>query len=192
MPCSVDTCDKGGKLKRGWCEMHYRRWLKNGSVGPAEPLRNDRRLSPEERFWSFVRKRGPDRCWMWLGHTDKAGYGRLSVNGNMVYVHRFSYELHTGKSLGDRQADHKCRHRWCVNPKCLRPATIKQQQENRRVNRNNKTGFRGVYKDGNRFRSQFEHNGKAYRFGPFDTAKEADEAVRQGRNEFYTHNIDDR
>ena len=29
--CSVDGCERPSR-KRGWCEMHYQRWRKNGSV----------------------------------------------------------------------------------------------------------------------------------------------------------------
>lgn len=28
--CSLEGCTKGGRLKRGWCEMHYCRWRANG------------------------------------------------------------------------------------------------------------------------------------------------------------------
>lgn len=30
--CKIDGCDKGGKLKRGWCSGHYERWRKHGST----------------------------------------------------------------------------------------------------------------------------------------------------------------
>lgn len=36
--CSVDGCARGGKLRRGWCDLHYDRWLRNGEVGPAHKL----------------------------------------------------------------------------------------------------------------------------------------------------------
>lgn len=28
--CSVDGCEKGGQLRRGWCKMHYQRWKRHG------------------------------------------------------------------------------------------------------------------------------------------------------------------
>lgn len=33
--CSVDGCDRGGQLRRGWCAAHYRRWRDTGELGPA-------------------------------------------------------------------------------------------------------------------------------------------------------------
>lgn len=38
-PCSVEGCDKGA-VKRGWCPMHYKRWLEAGDPGDAEPKRH--------------------------------------------------------------------------------------------------------------------------------------------------------
>lgn len=28
--CSIDGCDRGGKLTRGWCSKHYQRWKAHG------------------------------------------------------------------------------------------------------------------------------------------------------------------
>lgn len=36
--CKVDECDRL-PVKRGWCDMHYRRQLRTGEVGPAAPKR---------------------------------------------------------------------------------------------------------------------------------------------------------
>jgi hypothetical protein len=33
--CSVEGCQKGGKLRRGWCSMHYERWRTTGDLGAA-------------------------------------------------------------------------------------------------------------------------------------------------------------
>jgi alpha-tubulin suppressor-like RCC1 family protein len=36
--CGVEGCDRPHNA-RGWCKMHYKRWLANGDVGPAGLLR---------------------------------------------------------------------------------------------------------------------------------------------------------
>lgn len=36
--CSVEGCEKGGKMRRGLCEMHYRRWRLYGEVGTPGPI----------------------------------------------------------------------------------------------------------------------------------------------------------
>ena len=38
-PCKIDGCD-GMSVKRGWCEMHYRRYQRDGDPGGAEPKRH--------------------------------------------------------------------------------------------------------------------------------------------------------
>jgi hypothetical protein len=37
--CSVPGCDRGGQLRQGWCNTHYKRWSKTGDVGTAAPGR---------------------------------------------------------------------------------------------------------------------------------------------------------
>lgn len=34
--CSLDGCERTGKITYGWCQGHYRRWKKNGDPGPVE------------------------------------------------------------------------------------------------------------------------------------------------------------
>jgi hypothetical protein len=179
--CKKDGCNKRAK-GQGWCDMHYRRWRRNGSVGPAEPYP---KLSPEARFRTFFRQRGPDDCWIWLGAETPKGYGMFTLNNERVYAHRYSYELATGDVLGNREIDHRCHNRWCVNPSHLRPATHKQNCENKIVR--NKYG-RGVAKVGNRFQATVACN----HLGTFDTAEEAAEVARLKRLELFTYNDHDR
>jgi hypothetical protein len=75
----------------------------------------------EQRFWAKVDKtlgHGPDGdCWLWIGATNDAGYGKLAANGSQVYrAHRFSYELVQGPLESTICVLHKCDVRRCVNP----------------------------------------------------------------------------
>lgn len=91
--------------------------------------------------------------------------------------------------------DHRCRHKGCVNPKHLRLATGKQNNENQSgPYRGNKSGFRGVSianplpKDGRPWRAVVRHNGKAHNLGRYATPEEAGEVARRKRLELFTHN----
>jgi hypothetical protein len=192
--CSVEECGKSVH-GRGWCTTHYQRWEAHGTTDlpvKNQPTPEERRRSDLGRFWSFVRKRERQACWVWFGHTDRDGYGTFWFDGKNVLAHRFSYELHTGKGLGDKLIDHRCHKTYCVNPAHLRPVTNKQNQENRKGSRS-KTGVRGVAKrNDNRFEAQFEHNGKGIYVGSFRTLEEAERAIIAARCEVFTHNDVDR
>jgi hypothetical protein len=38
--CSIEGCGRERKV-RGYCDMHYQRWYKNGDVGDAQPMRRE-------------------------------------------------------------------------------------------------------------------------------------------------------
>lgn len=67
-------------------------------------------------------------CWIWLGTTDRKGYGYIwdSEQHRNRRAHRVSYELHRGPIPVGLTLDHKCRVRPCVNPWHLRPATVEE------------------------------------------------------------------
>lgn len=79
-------------------------------------------MTPEQRFWSKVDKAG--ECWLWTGSLHSLGYARLGVDGERVYVHRYSYELANGAIPDGLTIDHLCRVRHCVNPDHLEAVTL--------------------------------------------------------------------
>lgn len=66
---------------------------------------------------------GPANCWLWTGATDRHGYGHIKVKGRLLRAHRVSYETHVGPIPDDKQIDHLCRVRHCINPAHLEPVT---------------------------------------------------------------------
>ena len=79
-------------------------------------------MSIEERFWSKVWV--TDTCYLWSGAINGSGYGHFNIDSQMVYAHRFAYELAYGKTLYLLKFDGKipeglyCLHH-CDNPPCV-------------------------------------------------------------------------
>lgn len=57
-------------------------------------------------------------CWLWIGCTNKDGYGRFMMNNKVCNAHRVSYEIFLG-SINNYQVLHKCDTPSCVNPQHL-------------------------------------------------------------------------
>jgi hypothetical protein len=87
------------------------------------------------RFWSKVEK--TDSCWLWTAWCDATGYGRFRYDGKLGYAHRWAYENAFGRIPTDREIDHKCMIRHCVNPNHLELVT---HAENRRRSMQAKRG----------------------------------------------------
>jgi hypothetical protein len=79
-------------------------------------------MTIEERLWSKVDKTG--ECWLWTGPLHPLGYARIQVDGERVYVHRYSYELAKGPIPYGLTIDHLCRVRHCVKPNHLEAVTL--------------------------------------------------------------------
>lgn len=59
-------------------------------------------------------------CKLWLGNTDKKGYGRITHRGRKCFVHRLVKMMQLGISLSPEQLVlHKCDTPLCCNPEHL-------------------------------------------------------------------------
>lgn len=90
-----------------------------------------------DRFWSKVRKAGPDECWEWTAARTSHGYGVISVKGKHKLAHRVSFVLAHGERVLKRDARGfplrvapvVCRNRLCVNPAHLAQVTDAENME---------------------------------------------------------------
>lgn len=69
-----------------------------------------------ERFWSKVDK--TVKCWNWLGHKNRAGYG--------VYGGKLAHRIVMAPIPKGLEVDHICRNRACVNQAHLRVVTHRE------------------------------------------------------------------
>lgn len=182
--CSVDGCTKFVNA-RGLCGTHYSRMRRRGSLETTT-----KSLPPEQRFWTRVDKSSPDGCWNWTG-AKSSGYGSFQAKGTHP-AHRYAYQLLVGPIPEGLILDHKCRNRSCVNPDHLHPVTYQQNAENlSRYLSKGKSGIRGVFRRGARWRVKVTVRGMAHYGGYFDDIDEAEAAAIALRNRVMTNNLDD-
>lgn len=74
-----------------------------------------------ERFQSRIEI--VDECWLWRGRLDRSGYGEFDWDGKTNKAHIYAFRTFIGPVPQDRELDHKCRNRNCVNPQHLEPVT---------------------------------------------------------------------
>lgn len=113
MRCAVndEECIPG-RLRRGMCERHYRRWLKHGET-----------TSPRIEILQHYEVTD-DGCWRWLGAFWGNGYGKTSRKAHGTRIaHRVFYIEHRGPIADGLDLDHLCRNRWCVRPDHLEPVS---------------------------------------------------------------------
>ena len=178
--CSIDGCEKPSRT-RGWCGMHYRRWRAHG-----DPLGGGTwYATPEEAFLARTEPLLWSGCIVWTGVLNGRGYGKLSVNGRMVYAHRYAWEREHGPIPAGMFIDHRCYEPSCVNTDHLRIATPAQNTQSRSGAKPGRGLPRGVHSNGRRYRARVRHNGTDHHLGTFKTPEEASAAAQAKRMELF-------
>lgn len=117
MKCSINKCGRES-ICRGWCRMHYQRWLTHGS-----PLAGRSFVGRQRAFIeSNVLRHSSYDCLRWP-FSFRNGYPRFWNSGG-ISVHRYICERWHGRSPSpNHHAAHDCGNKWCVAPRHLRWAT---------------------------------------------------------------------
>jgi hypothetical protein len=115
------------------------------------------------------------------GTPSKAGYLRTTVLGRSFYNHRIIWFMHHGS--WPLSIDHINGDKRDNRIENLREATGSQNQHNKGLNRNNKTGVKGVTwrVDRNRYRARIKVFGKDRFLGDFLSLDEARRVVEDAR-----------
>lgn len=80
----------------------------------ARPIVSDEVF--EARFWSRVRKSGPDECWEWTACRYTTGYGAITKNGRNLHGHRLAWQYTFGPIPPGLFVCHRCDNKGCCNP----------------------------------------------------------------------------
>lgn len=106
------------------------------------------------------------------------GYRKMKVDKTPLLVHRVVWAICTGEWPKD-QLDHIDGDRASIRIENLREASQVQNMGNRKLNKNNTTGYKGVSRNGGRYMAQSQEDGKHVHLGYFATAQEAHAAYSE-------------
>ena len=119
------------------------------------------------------------------GSPDSNGYLKTAIKGKFYLNHRLIFLLHNGYL--PKYIDHKD-----TNPKNnkidnLREATHQQNLLNRKLDKRNTSGVKGVswHKKYNKWQAQLQINGKYKFLGYFDNLEDAKKVVENVRNIYH-------
>lgn len=117
--CSFPECTKAGRITRGYCIAHYKRFMRYGDPAVKRP-----QVPAVDRFWGHVDRAGISDCWEWKAAIGNHGYGVFHPSKPTTELaHRYSYVLANGAIPDGLHIDHLCRNRSCVNPSHLEAVT---------------------------------------------------------------------
>jgi hypothetical protein len=132
--------------------------------------------------WRVSRKRNQVKKGSAAGYKTQLGYIEIGLDGHRIMAHVLAYFIMTG-SWPEKTIDHKNRkpsdNRW----ENLRPANQSEQSCNTKLDKRNKSGFRGVYYNGKNknWCAEVRHLKVRHRRSGFKSATEANDWVRELR-----------
>lgn len=193
--CSA--CQRQGRLARGWCLTHYARWRRYGdphrggeiAVYQVRPLvlKSDHALIPlSQGLFASIDLEDIDRIGTCNWHAVRDNCTFYAFSGNKVGLHNVIMSNNDGTQI----VDHKDGDGLNNRRSNLRFATKSQNQFNKRINKNNSSGYKGVrfasWAGGeNKWRASIFTDGKHKSLGYFLTPEMAAAAYDEAAIEIF-------
>ena len=166
----------------------------------AEYVRSRINYDPDTgvlRWKSKIERNRIDRMWntrfagLEITHRNSSGHIQFGLDGKNYLAHRIAWLIVHGEWVP--LVDHENRIRDDNRLSNLRAATRSQNNSNTRHYSNNTIGFRGVWRNGNRWAATIRYNHKQKYLGNYETPEKAaqayDAAARQLHGAFATLNF---
>jgi len=112
--------------------------------------------------------------------TNVSGYAKSGIAGRTMTFHREIMDVKKGE-----QIDHVDGNRLNNQKANLRVVTQQQNSQNKKLHKNNTTGYKGVHPFREKFRACIAINGKTIHLGLYHSAVEAAEAYDAKAKELY-------
>ncbi len=118
--------------------------------------------------------------------NDGNGYAQATIKNKRIRMHRYIMQLHY-KNIGRKNIDH-INHNTLDNRKSnLRICNTNQNNENRKLQRNNTSKITGVYwhSQNNNWIAKININGKSKHLGSFNNKEDAIKCRLEAENKYY-------
>jgi hypothetical protein len=119
------------------------------------------------------------------GAKSKQGYLEIGVHGEVWLGHRIVWEMFNGPINAGMHIDHLNGIRHDNRIENLRLASPIQNAINRKIQRNNRSGFKGISPNKKKWAAQIGVNGSTVHIGTFDTKELAHEAYCKAAHLYY-------
>lgn len=118
------------------------------------------------------------------GGLSTKGYWVIGVNGTQYEAHVLGWLMVTGQ-WPDGMVDHRDGNRSNNRFINLRLATRSQNASNSKLRTDNSSGYKGVYRHGNKWRAEIRVDGKLERIGSYNTPEEAADAYQERAQQYF-------